>query len=113
MRFPPTDVVCRNTSSTSIEVKWEPPSVEVNSLEIIGYELHFRPRGRVSELWRTFRTNKSILNATVTSLEKFMEYDIRVATFDTNERGNFSKIVRCFTDEDGEQIFHCFAYRFK
>lgn len=102
MRFPPTDVVCRNTSSTSIEVKWEPPSVEVNSLEIIGYELHFRPRGRVSELWRTFRTCKSILNATVTSLEKFMEYDIRVATFDTNERGNFSKIARCFTDEDGE-----------
>ena len=102
MRFPPTDVVCRNTSSTSIEVKWEPPSVEVNSLEIIGYELHFRPRGRVSELWRNFRTCKSTLNATVTSLEKFMEYDIRVATFDTNERGNFSKIVRCFTDEDGE-----------
>ena len=102
MRFPPTNVVCCNTSSTSIKVKWEPPSVEGNSLEIIGYELHFRPRGGASKLWSIFRTCKSILNATLKPLKKFMEYDIRVTTFNTNGPGNFSKIVRCFTDEDGE-----------
>ncbi|XP_022793871.1 Down syndrome cell adhesion molecule homolog [Stylophora pistillata] len=100
MRLAPTNVTCRNTSSTSIEVHWAPPSVEVNSLEIIGYDLHFRPHGLATELWSTLLACNRTLSATIKSLEKYTEYDIRVTIFITNGRGNFSEIVRCFTDED-------------
>ena len=90
-----------NTSSTSINVTWQPiPPDHVNGI-LLKYHIKY---------WRRDKTNDNVSIVTVSStnlygklkgLGKYKEYSIQVAGSTVAGSGNFSEPVFVRTEQDG------------
>ena len=101
--YPPTEVKCHNISSTALAVQWQVPLMHGMGRSFIrGYEVFYKLRSTIPPKWDTLIACNSSFNITITDLEKYKEYEIMVAAFNGGGPGNYSVVVGCFTDEDGE-----------
>lgn len=71
---------------------------------IRGYKVLYHTRNIIPRLWGTQIVCNCTFNTTVVKLEKYSEYNILVAAFNRAGLGNFSDVVRCFTDEDSKYM---------
>ena len=112
-RHPPTNVECYNASSTILVVQWQAASMQgMGGSFIRGYEVFFKPRAITPPKWNTILACNSTFKTSAVELEKYTEYEIQVTAFNGEGSGNYSEIVHCFTDEDGEQGAARFCFCF-
>ena len=99
---PPGNVTALVLSSAEIQVHWEEvPAIHDNGV-ITTYEVIYNSLvtvgGQISEL----TTNTSLLNATLTDLEEYVEYNISVRAYTSVGPGPYSDVVIERTLEDGK-----------
>jgi len=100
---PPTNVKCSNTSSTSLAVQWQAPSMlGMGTSFIRGYEVFFKPGGVTPPKRNVIFACNSSLNITAVDLKKYTEYEILVTAFNGAGPGKYSNVTHCFTDEDSK-----------
>ncbi|XP_031569306.1 protein sidekick-2-like [Actinia tenebrosa] len=97
---PPTLVTAWNTSSTSIQVSWQPLNDSYYEHGVLlGYQLTYHrtdERGDVENL--VFCPDE--LTTNITELDKYVKYTITVRVFNSKGFGPVSPPVFCTTDED-------------
>ena len=99
--LPPTNVTAYNTSSTSVNVTWQPiPPDHVNGI-ILAYHMVYWRVDKVNDTITAITTNSTTLNVELTGLGKFKLYSIQVAGGTVAGLGNFSNYVYVRTAEDG------------
>ena len=100
--MPPTNVKARNTSSTSIEITWQPLANPVNVHGILrGYRVvHARDDG-IGATSSTM-TAPGSLALVLSNLDKYRRYTFKVLAFTVKGDGPLSTSVICSTDEDGK-----------
>lgn len=90
-----------NTSSTSINVTWQPIPPDHTYGIILTYQVKY---------WRRDKPNDNVSNVTVNSTElqvelkglgKYKEYSIQVAGSTVVGLGNYSEVVFVRTEQDG------------
>lgn len=98
----PSTVIAFNTSSTSIAVTWgEVPIGYLHGI-LQGYVIQYKKlQNLANNNWTTFTISANISNATITSLDKYTHYVIKVMAFTVVGRGP-SRNVTVSTDEDGK-----------
>lgn len=98
---PPTLVKAWNTSSTSIQVSWQPLNDSYYEHGVLlGYLLTYRRTdGRGGE--DSTIICPGALNANITELDEYVEYTITVQAINIKGIGPASQPVSCTTDEDG------------
>lgn len=95
-----------NTSSTSINVTWEPvPDDHVNGI-LLGYRVFYKKADKPINEFSNLTVNSTILSIEIESLEFFTKYELLVLAFTMVGDGNISKPVYCMTDEDGKLLLH-------
>ena len=88
-------------SSTVIQVQWDDvPAIHDNGV-ITTYEVKYRPLATFGDQISTLTTNTSLLNATLTGLEEYIEYNISVRAYTSVGPGPYSDGVNERTLEDG------------
>ena len=99
---PPSNVTAYNSSSTSVNVTWQPIPLDQRNGILLGYHVRY---------WRHDRTNDTISMVTVNStsfyaeldgLGKYKEYIIQVAGSTVAGLGIYSEAVFVRTEQDGE-----------
>ena len=89
-----------NTSSTSLFVGWDAIPKEFNHGILLGYKVFY---GKTSEPPSEYKTLKTdLLQVSLTNLEKFTEYCVKLAGFTRVGDGNKSSCFNAKTDEDGK-----------
>lgn len=98
---PPTLVKAWNTSSTSIQVSWQPLNDSYYEHGVLlGYLLSYRRAdGRGGE--DSTIICPGALNGNITELDEYVEYTITVQAINIKGIGPASQPVSCTTDEDG------------
>ncbi|RWS22928.1 hypothetical protein B4U80_02694, partial [Leptotrombidium deliense] len=84
----PQNITLETTSSTSINVKWEPPAKEYQKGTITEYKIRFRIKGTHSRETITTDGNRRLY--ALLNLKKGVQYQIRVAAVYGNVSGPFS-----------------------
>lgn len=100
--MPPTDLKARNTSSTSIQLMWNPLAdpTKVHGI-LLGYLIIYRrENGLGIETSKT--TGPSTLLLVIDKLDKFRSYVFKVLAFTKKGNGPFTNWTICSTDEDGK-----------
>ncbi|XP_048586196.1 uncharacterized protein LOC5512975 [Nematostella vectensis] len=97
----PSNLTCYNTSSTSLRVAWQPliDSYYEHGV-VLGYNVTYKRADHRGEL-KSEKIELPVISLiwSLTSLEKFVEYNVTVAAF--NEKGGGpSAEVMCTTDQD-------------
>ena len=91
-------------SSTVIQVQWEDvPAIHDNGV-ITTYEVKYSPLVTFGGQISTLTTNTSLLNATLTGLEEYMEYNISLRAYTSVGFGPYSDGVIERTLEDGSKV---------
>ncbi|XP_071452262.1 neogenin isoform X2 [Hetaerina americana] len=99
----PQNVTAETVSSTSIIVRWEPPSLEGQNGVITGYKIRYRRKGK--RRGETVTTAGDQRLYVLTSLEKFSEYQIRMWALTVNGTGPSTEWISAETYEnDREEI---------
>lgn len=98
--LPPTDIRAYNTSSTSLEVTWNPVPQGYTHGIVLGYMVLYK---------RTKDSNNSYINITspvtsvqLTDLNKFTMYLVKVLAFTIKGNGAVTNGTQARTHEDGE-----------
>ena len=95
-----------NTSSTSINVTWEPvPDDHVNGI-VLGYRLFCKQADKPINDFSNLTVNSTVLSIGLDSLEFYTKYELRLLAFTMVGDGNISEPVYCMTDEDGKFLLH-------
>jgi len=92
----------QNTSSTSISVGWEAISTEFIHGILLGYKVFYGKTSEPDTQYKTLKTDQ--LEISLTNLEKFTEYCVKLAGFTRVGGGNKSSCFNTTTDEDGKSI---------
>ena len=101
----PRNITAFNTSSTSINVTWQPiPNDHVNGI-LLGYRVLYKKKNRPMDAFQNITVNSTYLDAEITSLEVYTEYELRIVGLTIIGDGNVSEPVFCFTDESGNNVF--------
>lgn len=109
---PPLNVSARNTSSTSINVTWQPIEERLQHGIILGHRINYIKQASLPKMARRKRRNVQDLEAEVLGennitwvlegLEKFTNYCIQVVGFNSKGDGNWSGSICVVTDEDSK-----------
>ena len=100
----PRNITAFNTSSTSINVTWQPiPNDHVNGI-LLGYRVLYKRKNSLMDAFQNVTVNSTHLDAEITSLEFYTEYELRIVGFTKVGDGNVSEPVFCFTDESGNNV---------
>ncbi|XP_022784712.1 protein sidekick-1-like isoform X2 [Stylophora pistillata] len=93
----PANLRAHNTSSTSLQVAWEPlPVSEINGI-LLGYKVTYKKRGVIFALEQSVNTT---LNFTILiALDKFTVYDVNVSAFTRVGNGPEANVT-ISTDQD-------------
>lgn len=103
----PINVTAYNTSSTSINVTWQPiPSDHVNGI-LLGYHVIYRRINKFGDNISMVTVNSTILHTELTGLGKYKLYSLQVAGRTLVGLGNFSDPVNVRTDQDGTYFLSC------
>lgn len=95
-----------NTSSTSINVTWEPvPDDHVNGI-VLGYRLFYKQADKAINDFSNLTVNSSIFDIETNGLKFYTKYELRLLAFTMVGDGNISEPVYCMTDEDGKLLLH-------
>lgn len=95
-----------NTSSTSINVTWEPvPDDHVNGI-VLGYRLFYKQADKAINDFSNLTVNSSIFDIEINGLKYYTKYELRLLAFTMVGDGNISEPVYCMTDEDGKLLLH-------
>lgn len=95
-----------NTSSTSINVTWEPvPDDHVNGI-VLGYRLFYKQADKAINDFSNLTVNSSIFDIEINGLKFYTKYELRLLAFTMVGDGNISEPVNCMTDEDGKLLLH-------
>ena len=95
-----------NTSSTSINVTWEPvPDDHVNGI-VLGYRLFYKQADRAINDFNNLTVNSTVFSMELKSLEFYIKYELQLLAFTMVGDGNISEPVYCMTDEDGKLLLH-------
>jgi len=106
-RGPPLNITAQNTSSTSLYATWKPIAENLRFGIILGYRINF-----IKQTEAAFRRKRrsivspvsvlveNELSWTLEGLEKFTNYCIQIAGFNSKGGGNLSDWVCALTDED-------------
>lgn len=95
-----------NTSSTSINVTWEPvPDDHVNGI-VLGYRLFYKQADKAINDFSNLTVNSSIFDIEINGLKFYTKYELRLLAFTMVGDGNISEPVYCMTDEDGKLLLH-------
>ena len=90
-----------NTSSTSINVTWQPiPSDHVHGI-ILRYHIKYWRRDKANDNVSMVTVNSTELHAELKGLGKYKEYSIQVAGSTVVGLGNYSEPVFVRTEQDG------------
>lgn len=105
---PPSNVTAYNTSSTSINVTWQPiPPDHLNGI-LLGYHVRYWRADKPNDNISVAVANRTVLNTELTGLGKYKLYSIQVAGRTVAGVGNFSNPVFVRTEQDGRScIVHC------
>lgn len=102
----PINVTAFNTSSTSINVTWEPvPDDHVNGI-VLGYRLFYKQADKAINDFSNLTVNSSIFDIEINGLKFYTKYELRLLAFTMVGDGNISEPVYCMTDEDGKLLLH-------
>ncbi|KAL9958573.1 hypothetical protein ACROYT_G035603 [Oculina patagonica] len=97
---PPTNFTAYNTSSTSINVTWQPiPPDHVNGI-LLGYHVRYWRHDKAHDNISMVTVNSTKLHAELEGLGKYKEYSIQVAGSTVVGLGNFSEPVLVRTEQD-------------
>ena len=100
----PRNITAFNTSSRSINVTWQLiPDDHVNGI-LLGYRVLYKKKNSPMDAFQNITVNTTYLDAEITSLEVYTEYELRIAGFTIIGDGNVSEPVFCFTDESGNNV---------
>lgn len=96
----PKNLRAHNTSSTSLQVAWEPlPVGQVNGI-LLGYKVTYKKHEIIHALEQSVNTT---VNFTIlVRLEKFTVYDVNVSAFTRVGNGPEANVT-VSTDQDGEK----------
>lgn len=102
----PINVTAFKTSSTSINVTWEPvPDDHVNGI-VLGYRLFYKQADKAINDFSNLTVNSSIFDIEINGLKFYTKYELRLLAFTMVGDGNISEPVYCMTDEDGKLLLH-------
>jgi len=91
-----------NTSSTSISVRWEAIPTEFIHGILLGYKVFYGKTNEPPSQYKTLQPDQ--LEISLTNLEKFTAYCVKLAGFTRIGDGNKSSCFNVTTDEDGKSI---------
>jgi len=99
-------VTAFNTSSTSINVTWEPvPDDHANGI-VLGYRLFYKQADKAINDFSNLTVNSSIFDIEINGLKFYTKYELWLLAFTMVGDGNISEPVYCMTDEDGKLLLH-------
>lgn len=102
----PINVTAFKTSSTSINVTWEPvPDDHVNGI-VLEYRLFYKQADKAINDLSNLTVNSSIFDIEINGLKFYTKYELRLLAFTMVGDGNISEPVYCMTDEDGKLLLH-------
>ena len=101
---PPENILAHNTSSTSLFVRWDAIPTEFIHGIRLGYKVFYGKTSEPPSQYKTLKTNE--LEVSLTNLEKFTEYCVKLAGFTRIGDGNKSSCSNARTDEDGKLSLH-------
>lgn len=99
---PPSKVTAYNTSSTSVNVTWQPIPLDQRNGILLGYHVRYWRHDRENDNISIVTVNSTSLYAELDGLGKYKEYVIQVAGSTVAGLGNFSEPVFVRTEQDGE-----------
>ena len=102
----PTGLAASTINSTSIEITWEPVRLIDQNGIITQYEVEY-VASMFSTIAQAQSTLPSLLMITLTGLEEYVQYSIRVRAYTAVGAGPFSQPVVATTLEDGENPNEC------
>ena len=98
----PTNLGLTVNNSTSISANWQlPPGISRNGL-ITGFKLYYQEKGASGQANTVTIDDGTVLSKTVTGMQKYTEYDIRVSALTYAGEGPKSSVVTERTSEDGK-----------
>ena len=101
----PTNVTAYDTSSTSINITWQPiPSDHVNGI-LLDYNVIYRRIDKPNDNISMVTVNSPVLHTELSGLGKYKQYSIQVAGRTAAGLGNFSEPVFVRTEQDGSFYF--------
>ena len=101
----PNNVTAYDTSSTSINITWQPiPSDHVNEI-LLDYDVIYRRIDKLKDNISMVTVNSTILHTELSGLGKYKQYSIQVAGRTAVGLGNFSEPVFVRTKQDGSFYF--------
>ena len=90
----PQNVAALTSSSTVIQVQWEPVPISERNGDIIDYEIKLNQTTFPDlPLYGPRYTNGTMLSLALTGLEEFVEYTVRVRAYTSAGFGHFSPPV--------------------
>jgi hypothetical protein len=104
----PDDLRCSALTSTSLQVSWQPPPVNLQNGLLQGYKIFFEPiaNDNINDNDDIDTRKTTALTIVLTSLKKYSNYSIQVLAFTRMGDGILSQPIFCHTEEDGK-FFHC------
>ena len=101
----PESIHAFNTSSTSIQVIWDPiPRSRIHGI-LRGYNISLR-KANESEWEREIQVSEIDLSKSVGNLLKYTKYVLRIVGFTAVGPGAASPEITVRTDEDGKLLIH-------
>lgn len=101
----PINVTAFNTTSTSINVTWDPvPDDHMNGI-IMGYRVFYKKAAEPMDDFSNLTVNSSVFDVEINDMEFFTKYEFQVLAFTMVGDGNISEPLFCMTDEDGKYSF--------
>ena len=94
----PQNVLAFNTSSTSINVTWQPVAVGHVRGILLGYRLVYQHLNEEVNVTVSHQSTRQ----QIVGLKKFTVYSFSIAAFTSKGTGPFSNSIDCSTDEDSE-----------
>ncbi|MCG8529958.1 MAG: fibronectin type III domain-containing protein [Desulfovibrionales bacterium] len=84
---PPTDIVVTNTTNSSITIQWGPVDCVHRNGHITNYTILYGIQG--NETLQTMNVSADVSEVTITELQEFTRYEIKVAAVNSAGIGEF------------------------
>ena len=100
----PVIVEIRNSSSTSLYVRWTPVN-DTNGAPLLGYIVFYKPMAGATFVEESLASvGRNETETELEDLDKYSNYSLRVLAFTENGNGVSSERSIVTTDEDGELV---------
>ena len=102
--LPPTDITAYNTSSTSLEVQWNPVPQGYTHGIVLGYMVLYKREKDLNNSYINTTSPAAVTFVELTDLNKFAMYVVKVLAFTIKGNGAMTNGTHAKTDEDGEYV---------